>query len=53
MISEHNFASVNAGVTFWMDIILPIMGDAFLIGWQRTKSGTNSVRSRSFELARA
>ncbi len=35
MIGEGNFAPGNAGVTFWMDILLPIVGYVLLAGWQR------------------
>jgi hypothetical protein len=37
MITERNFAPGNAGVTFWMDIILPVVGYALLYGWHRAK----------------
>jgi hypothetical protein len=30
MIAEHNFAAGNAGVVFWTDIILPIIGFVLL-----------------------
>ena len=30
MITAHNFAPGNAGIIFWSDIILPVIGFAFL-----------------------
>lgn len=30
MITAHNFAPGNAGIIFWMDIIVPVIGFAFL-----------------------
>jgi hypothetical protein len=30
MVAEHNFAPGNAGVVFWSDILLPIIGFVFL-----------------------
>ena len=30
MIAAHNFAPGNAGVIFWMDIVTPLIGFAFL-----------------------
>jgi hypothetical protein len=30
MIAAHNFAPGNAGIIFWMDIIVPLIGFAFL-----------------------
>lgn len=52
MITEHNFAPGNAGLTLWMDIMLPILGYAFLVCWQRAKCGTTALRRASFEPAR-
>lgn len=43
MVTEHNFAPGNAGVTFWMDIILPLVGYALLYGWQRAKVGSSGA----------
>jgi len=34
MVHAHDFAPGNAGVIFWTDIFLPIIGFA-LLGWQR------------------
>jgi hypothetical protein len=31
MITAHNFASGNAGVIFWTDILIPLFG--FLLLW--------------------
>jgi len=30
MIAAHNFAPGNAGIIFWMDIVVPLIGFAFL-----------------------
>jgi hypothetical protein len=30
MITAHNFAPGNAGIIFWMDIVVPLIGFAFL-----------------------
>ena len=35
MIAAHNFAPGNAGIIFWMDIIVPLIGFAFLYGQRR------------------
>ncbi|MEO4040104.1 DUF6790 family protein [Hoeflea sp. CAU 1731] len=31
MVTEHNFAPGNAGVIFWTDVFLPVIGVVFLI----------------------
>lgn len=36
MITAHNFAPGNAGVVFYMDIVVPLIGFAFLV-LQRTR----------------
>jgi hypothetical protein len=36
MIAHHNFSPGNAGVIFWTDIFLPVVGFIFLIGWRKT-----------------
>lgn len=36
MIEHHNFAPGNAGIIFWMDLILPAVGYIFLYGWRRS-----------------
>ena len=49
MVEAHNFAPGNAGVIFWSDILLPLVGFALL--WTRSRAGRNypaqvsSVRS--------
>lgn len=53
MIEAHNFASGNAGVTFWMDILLPIAGYALLIGWQRATRGASTGWASAWRPARA
>ena len=35
MIAHDNFAPGNAGSVFWTDIIIPIVGFAFLYGWRK------------------
>ncbi|MGB0055726.1 MAG: DUF6790 family protein [Methyloceanibacter sp.] len=30
MITEHNFARANAGIIFWSDILIPLIGFVFL-----------------------
>jgi hypothetical protein len=30
MIAEHNFAPGNAGIIFWSDILVPLIGFIFL-----------------------
>jgi hypothetical protein len=51
MIQTHNFAPGNAGVTFWMDILLPIMGYAFLIGWRRARRMSSPAYTSSVRVA--
>jgi hypothetical protein len=29
-ITEHNFARANAGIIFWSDILIPLIGFVFL-----------------------
>lgn len=36
MIANHNFSPGNAGVIFWTDIFLPVLGFIFLVGWRKT-----------------
>jgi hypothetical protein len=38
MVSAHNFAPGNAGVIFWTDILVPILG-ALLLWWRYGKGG--------------
>jgi hypothetical protein len=35
MIAHHNFSPGNAGMVFWTDIFLPVIGFLFLAGWRR------------------
>jgi hypothetical protein len=51
MIQTHNFAPGNAGVTFWMDILLPIVGYAFLIGWRRARRMSSPAYTGSVRVA--
>lgn len=39
MVTAHDFAPGNAGVIFWSDILLPIIGFAML--WMRARAGRN------------
>ena len=36
MITAHNFAPGNAGIIFWMDIVVPLIGFA-LLTWARPR----------------
>jgi hypothetical protein len=40
MITAHNFAPGNAGIIFWMDIVVPLIGFAFL--YLQRKRGRSS-----------
>jgi hypothetical protein len=40
MVTAHNFAPGNAGVIFWSDILLPLIGFAML--WMRSRAGRNN-----------
>jgi hypothetical protein len=42
MITAHNFAPGNAGIIFWSDIFLPVIGFALL--WLRYRSGYQALR---------
>jgi hypothetical protein len=37
MVTAHNFAPGNAGVIFWSDILLPVVG--FVLLWMRSRAG--------------
>jgi hypothetical protein len=37
MMTSHNFAPGNAGVIFYMDIIIPLFG--FLLLWLQHRTG--------------
>lgn len=39
MLTEHNFAPGNAGVIFYMDIIIPVVGFGLLWWWHRLDDG--------------
>ena len=41
MITAHNFAPGNAGIVFWSDILLPIIGFWLLYNQYRYESRTN------------
>ena len=45
MVSAHNFAPGNAGIIFWTDILVPLLG-AFLL-WLRYGRGPRSEGSRT------
>jgi hypothetical protein len=40
MITAHNFAPGNAGIIFWSDILLPLIGFALLWFDRRTQAAT-------------
>ena len=42
MIVAHNFAPGNAGLFFWMDIIIPLFGFALLVAQSRLGEPTSS-----------
>ena len=42
MVTSHNFAPGNAGVIFWMDILLPLFGAA-LLWMSRNPAGRGAV----------
>lgn len=44
MVSEHNFAPGNAGIIFWTDVFLPIIGFALL--WLRRREEPASPAGR-------
>ncbi len=46
MISAHNFAPGNAGVVFWTDIFLPVIGFALLFLQKRTIAVTSRAATR-------
>jgi len=46
MIAHHNYEPGNAGVMFWMDILLPLIGYVLLFGWQRARSDSRLTNSR-------
>lgn len=39
MIAEHNFAPGNAGIIFWTDILVPVIGFGLLYLQVRTRTG--------------
>ncbi len=41
MIAAHNFAPGNAGIVFYMDIIIPITG--FLLLWLQNRHGSSAM----------
>ena len=45
MATAHNFAPGNAGVIFWFDILVPLIGFALL--WKRYRRGETASTSRS------
>jgi hypothetical protein len=45
MIVNKNFAPGNAGVMFYLDIIMPAIGIALLIAWRRAKTIPPPLRS--------
>ncbi len=38
MVAHHNFAPGNAGVIFWTDLLLPVLGFFLLAGWRNTNT---------------
>jgi hypothetical protein len=38
MIVHHNFSPGNAGVIFWTDLFLPVLGFLLLFGWRKTNT---------------
>ncbi len=44
MIQNHNFEPGNAGITFWMDIFLPLFGYAFLYAWWHSQNAGAATR---------
>ncbi len=45
MITAHNFAPGNAGVIFWTDILLPVIG--FVLLWLSARSAGTEMRKSS------
>ncbi len=43
MITENNFAPGNAGIIFWTDILVPIIGGTFLWLQHRYEKESRSV----------
>ena len=43
MISAHNFAPGNAGIIFYSDILVPIVGFIFL--WRQRRTGASAERA--------
>ncbi len=43
MVTEHNFAPGNAGIIFWTDVFLPVIGIVFLILQRRQEKAGISV----------
>ena len=37
IIATHNYAPGNAGIIFWSDLILPVLGFGLLWWWKRTR----------------
>lgn len=46
MITSHNFASGNAGVIFWTDILLPLFGLALLWLWRSANTAVAWIADR-------
>lgn len=42
MITTHNFAPGNAGIIFYTDIIIPLIGFAFLVAERKLRAGGTS-----------
>jgi hypothetical protein len=38
MVVNHNFSPGNAGVIFWTDLFLPVLGFFFLFAWRKTNA---------------
>jgi len=45
MIAINTFAPGNAGVMFYLDIIMPAIGIALLIAWRRANAIPRALRS--------
>jgi hypothetical protein len=48
MVTAHNFAPGNAGVMFWTDILLPVIG--FMLLWLSAESSGTEIRKSSTTL---
>ena len=47
MITTHNFAPGNAGVVFWTDIFVPVIGFVFLYLQKRAITASSYARSKT------